>query len=32
MSVFWGAFLGSFAGWLALGVLSLCIGGKKNGE
>lgn len=29
---FWGAFIGAIAGWLLLGLLSLLIGGRKNGE
>lgn len=29
---FLGAFFGSFLGWIAIGFLSLLIGGGKNGE
>lgn len=32
MSAFWGAFLGSIAGWLAVALLCLKVGGGRNGK
>ena len=32
MSVFWGAFLGSIAGWLLVALVCMAAGGRKNGE
>ena len=30
MDAFWGAFIGAIAGWFALGVISILVGGQKN--
>ena len=32
MSMFWVAFFGSVAGWFAVAVLCVVIGGSKNGK
>lgn len=32
MSMFWGSFIGSIVGWLAVAALCLKIGGGKNGK